>query len=252
MNTSGMRPILVESQAGETGPFVSVFLVDSQVTPITRLPLATRYKNGMPEPHRRLRDAVRATFVVLAVLSCAPAVAQETGTPVYSAPYRAFTRHELGISLSSPPHADIGLEGFYGFASGRNDWNLRLGYLDRESGSAVVAGAGFRSRLLTHSDDFPLDGALTVGVGATFNGGTVVRVPVGFSLGRRFNNRSSGISFVPYLQPVLLPTFGSDESDFGVALGLGLDMRLGKSFDLRVSGGFGDLEGFAVTAAWVR
>jgi hypothetical protein len=206
----------------------------------------------MDDTHRRVRRVLPVAFVALAVFSGVPAVAQETGTPVYSAPYRAFTRHELGISLSSPPHADIGLEGFYGFASGRNDWNLRLGYLDREGDDAVVAGAGFRSRLLTHSDDFPLDGALTVGVGATFNGGTVVRVPIGFSLGRRFNSRSSGISFVPYLQPVLLPTFGSDTSDFGVALGLGLDMRLGRGFDLRVSGGVGDLEGFAVTAAWVR
>ena len=49
-------------------------------------------------------------------------------------------------------------------------------------------------------------------------------------------------------------TVGGEEPHvaLGVALGLGLDMRLGRSFDLRVSGGFGDMEGFAVTAAWVR
>jgi hypothetical protein len=178
-------------------------------------------------------------------------VAQETGTPVYSAPYRAFSSHELGISLSSPPGADIGIEGFYGFASGRFDGGLRLGYLDRDNRDGImVVGGRFRTRLLTHSADFPLDGALTVGVGAAFNGDTSMRVPVGFSLGRRFD--SSGISFVPYLHPVVIPTFQSGESEFGVALGLGLDMRLGRSFDLRVSGGFGDMEGFAVTAAWVR
>jgi hypothetical protein len=50
---------------------------------------------------------------------------------------------------------------------------------------------------------------------------------------------------------VLLPTFG-DQSEFGVAVGLGLDLRFGKTFDLRVSGDLGDMEGFAVTAAWVR
>jgi hypothetical protein len=172
---------------------------------------------------------------------------------VYSAPYRAFASHELGLSLSAPPGADIGIEGFYGFASGRYDGGLRLGYLDRGArDGAVVVGGRFRTRLLTHSEDFPLDGALTVGVGGAFNGGTTVRIPVGFSLGRRFNNSSSGISFVPYLHPVLIPTFRESNSEFGVALGLGLDMRLGRSFDLRVSGGFGDMEGFAVTAAWVR
>jgi hypothetical protein len=155
------------------------------------------------------------------------------------------------VSLSSPPGADLGIEGFYGFASGRHDWGLRLGYLDRgERDGALAAGARFRTRLLTHSDDFPLDGALTVGVGATIDGRTRVRVPFGFSLGRRFD--AGGISLVPYLHPVLIPIFGEGNSEFGVALGLGLHMRLGRSFDLRVSGGFGDMEGFAVTAAWVR
>jgi hypothetical protein len=187
----------------------------------------------------------------LLVLGGVPAVAQETGTPVYSAPYRAFASHELGASLSAPPGADLGIEGFYGFASGRYDVELRLGYLDRgERDGAVALGGRFRTRLLTHSRDFPLDGALTVGVGATLNGDTTVRVPVGFSLGRRFD--SGGISFAPYLHPVVIPTFRSGRSDFGAALGLGLDMRLGRSFDLRLSGGFGDMEGFAVTAAWVR
>jgi hypothetical protein len=193
------------------------------------------------------------TLVVTLLLlgTVGAATAQESGTPVYSAPHRAFASHELGVSLSSPPGADLGIEGFYGFASGPHDWGLRIGYLDRgERDGAVAFGARFRTRLLTHSSDFPLDGALTVGVGAAVDGRTRVRVPLGFSLGRRFD--SSGISFVPYLHPVAIPTFGDGESEFGVALGLGLDMRLGRSFDLRVSGGFGDMEGFAVTAAWLR
>jgi hypothetical protein len=36
------------------------------------------------------------------------------------------------------------------------------------------------------------------------------------------------------------------------ALGLGLDLRLTRRFDLRVAGSFGDLEGFSVSFAWVR
>jgi hypothetical protein len=190
---------------------------------------------------------------LVGLVTAGAARARETGTPVYAAPHRAFASHELGLSLSAPPAADLGVEGFYGFASGRHDGELRVGYLDRgDRDGAVAVGGRFRTRLLTHSDDFPLDGALTVGVGATVDGGTTMRVPVGFSLGRRFDNRSSGISFVPYLQPVLIPTFHSGDSEFGVALGLGLDMRLGRRFDLRLSGGVGDMEGFAVTAAWVR
>ncbi|HSD27038.1 MAG TPA: hypothetical protein VLL75_07010, partial [Vicinamibacteria bacterium] len=63
---------------------------------------------------------------------------------------------------------------------------------------------------------------------------------------------SSGLSFVPYLQPVLIPTFSEGDDELALALGLGLDIRLTRRFDLRVSGSVGDLEGFAVSFAWVR
>ena len=183
----------------------------------------------------------------------APADAQETGTPVFSAPYRAFSTHELGLSLSAPEGADLGLEGFYSFASGRNDFGLRVGLLDADDASDLVLGGRLRTRLLTHSQDFPLDGALTVGVGAVFfDGGTVLRIPIGLSLGRRIDSKSSGLSFVPYLQPVLVPRFSEGESELDLALGLGLDLRLTRRFALRVAGSVGDLEGFSVTFAWVR
>jgi len=60
------------------------------------------------------------------------------------------------------------------------------------------------------------------------------------------------LSFVPYLQPVIVPTFQEGDSRMDFALGLGLDIRLTRRFDLRVSGAVGDLEGFAVSFAWVR
>jgi hypothetical protein len=194
-----------------------------------------------------------AALVVLAALAAASAGAQETGTPVFQAPYRAFATHELGLSLSGPEGADIGVEGFYSFASGRNDYGLRIGLLDHGDATDLVLGGRFRTRLLTHSPDFPLDGALTVGFGAVFlDGSTVLRTPIGLSLGRRIDSGSSGLSFVPYLQPVLVPTFSGGESELDLALGLGLDLRLSRRFDLRVSGSVGDLEGFAVSFAWVH
>jgi len=192
------------------------------------------------------------TLVIWALLpSASAALAQETGTPVFSAPYRAFSAHEFGLSLSAPEGADLGLEGFYGFASGSSDFGLRLGFLDAEEDSDLVLGGRFRTRIITHSPDFPLDGAVTVGVGAAFlDGGTVLRTPVGLSLGRRIDG--SGVSFVPYLQPVLVPTFSSGNSALDLALGLGLDLRFSRRFDLRLSGSVGDIEGFAVSFAWVR
>jgi hypothetical protein len=201
-----------------------------------------------------MRFTTLAAFSAAATLALgASASAQETGTPVFSAPYRAFARHELGLSLSAPEHADLGFEGFYSFASGRNDFGLRVGVLDHDDHTDLAIGGRFRTRLITHSEDFPLDGALTVGVGGVFyDGGSVVRVPIGLSLGRRFESKGSGIGFVPYLQPVLVPTFSEGDSEMDFALGLGLDLRLTRRFDLRVSGAVGDLEGFAVSFAWVR
>jgi hypothetical protein len=217
------------------------------VTPVTLPP-------GFLAYYWRMRHAMITALGVAAALALpAPARAQETGTPVFSAPYRAFSHHELGLSLSAPKGSDLGLEGFYSFASGRNDFGLRAGVLDEGEGSDLVVGGRFRTRLVTHSQDFPLDGALTVGLGAVFfDGGTVLRTPIGLSLGRRIDSRSSGISFVPYLQPVLIPTFSDGNSELDFALGLGLDLRLTRRFDLRLSAAVGDLEGFAVSFAWVQ
>jgi hypothetical protein len=200
-----------------------------------------------------MRQSALAAFGAAATLALgASTAAQETGTPVFSAPYRAFAKHELGLSLSAPESADLGLEGFYSFASGRNDFGLRVGFLDDDDDADLVLGGRFRARLFTHSEDFPFDGALTVGVGAAFHDGdTVLRVPIGLSLGRRIDSGSSGLSFVPYLHPVLVPTFDGDD-ELELALGLGLDIRLTRRFDLRVCGSVGDLEGFAVSFAWVR
>jgi hypothetical protein len=217
------------------------------VTPVTPPP-------GFLAYYWRMRHAtITGLGAAVALALAAPARAQETGTPVFSAPYRAFSHHELGLSLSAPEGSDLGIEGFYSFASGRNDFGLRVGVLDEGESSDLVLGGRFRTRLVTHSENFPLDGALTVGLGAQFlDGGTVLRTPIGLSLGRRIDSRSSGMSFVPYLQPVVIPTFSDGDSELAFALGLGLDLRLTRRFDLRVSGSVGDLEGFAVSFAWVR
>jgi hypothetical protein len=201
-----------------------------------------------------MRHATITALGLAAALALgSPAEAQETGTPVFSAPFRAFSRHEFDLSLSAPGGADLGVEGFFSFASGRNDFGLRVGAVDAGESSDVVLGGRFRSRLITHSKDFPLDGALTVGLGAVFyDGDTVFRTPIGLSLGRRFDSSGSGMSFVPYLQPVLIPTFSKGDSSLDFALGLGLDIRLARHVDLRVSGSVGDLEGFAVSFAWVK
>jgi hypothetical protein len=185
--------------------------------------------------------------------------AQETGTPVFKAPYRAFQSHEFGANLSFPEGpADFGLEGFYTYGYNRFDIGLRGGIVSYDAplgddDTKIALGASFRARVVEASQSFPLDGALTVGLGTQFGEGTdFVLIPVGISLGRRLQLEGSRTSFVPYVHPVLVPTVGGGDSEVDFALGLGVDIRFSDAIDLRVSAGIGDIEGVALGLAFVR
>jgi len=195
--------------------------------------------------------------VVLAVQ--APALAQATGLPSFNAPYRAFERHEFGGALSFTDFdGRTAAEGMFRFASGEFDVGLRGGLMFSEGvlDSRFLAGVEARYRVITHTMDFPLDGALLFGGGFQVDGGTSVYLPVGLSLGRRVDVEDSEVSIVPYAQPTLViangPGIGGRNTDLGFGLGLGADFRLSKAFDARVSLGFGDLEGLSVAAVWIR
>src|SRR5919108_12647 len=148
-----------------------------------------------------------ALLVVAAVAGVAPvARAQATGMPSFNAPYRAFQRSELGAVFSFPDGGGTGFEGEYRYAGGTRDVGLRGGLFDPPgSGKAVLlAGAEARERVITHTIDFPLDGALVFGAGAGLvSGGSTVIVPVGLSLGRRIDPQGSTVSIVPYVQPTV-------------------------------------------------
>jgi len=194
--------------------------------------------------------------LVLAVLTLSAAAhlsAQSTGTPAFLAPYRSFNRTEYGATLSDPG-AGFALEGFYRFGHKRYDVGFRAGFNDPGPGNSVfLAGVDLRTRVIDHTDEFPLDGAFTAGIGGNFgNGASQAFIPVGLSLGRRVQLEDSNVEFVPYFHPVLAPTFGDGDSKVLFGLGLGVDITFNKKFDVRVSGGLGDYEGIAVSFAILR
>ena len=183
------------------------------------------------------------------------AAAQATGMPSFNAPYRAFTRSEIGIVASFPNGGGTAFEGAYRMSSGKFDLGFRGGIFDPGGAAktALLVGAEARQRVVTHTQDFPLDGALVVGIGAALVSGTSrVFVPVGLSLGRRVDPKDSQISIVPYVQPTALLVAGNGTSDLFFALGLGADFRLSPRFDARVSAGLGDLRGVSISAVWVH
>jgi opacity protein-like surface antigen len=194
---------------------------------------------------------------VLVALVVSESAAQETGTPVFRAPYRAFTNHEFGASLSDPGSAaDFALEGFYSYGRGTNDFGLRAGFADGAGtlGTRFLIGGNFRTRVVSYSESFPLDGALTVGLGTSLgDGDDVFFIPVGISLGRRFEMEGSKTSFIPYVHPVIVPMLGTaGGDDVGFALGLGVDVRFSDSWAVRASGGLGDIEGVGVSLTYLQ
>lgn len=192
-----------------------------------------------------------AAVAVLALASV-PAAAQETGTPVFKAPYRTFTTSEIGVMFSDGESYEWALEGFYGYGRGTWDIGLQAGFMEAGN-SRLLLGADARTRVVSSSEQFPLDGALTLGVGANIgDGGSVLYLPVGISLGRRILLEGSETSFTPYVHPVMRPTLSEGDDDIQFSLGLGVDIKFGSNFDIRVSGALGDGDGVAIGMAFIR
>ena len=181
--------------------------------------------------------------------------AQATGLPSFNAPYRAFRSSEIGLVLTFPNGGGTAFEGAYRVSRGKFDFGLRGGIFTPggNANSRFLVGGEARERVVTHTEDFPLDGALILGVGGQFSrGSSFAVIPVGLSLGRRIDPRDSKISIVPYVQPTGFLVAGNGTSDFLFSLGLGADFRLTPRFDARISAGLGDLEGVSLSAVWVH
>jgi hypothetical protein len=196
------------------------------------------------------------SLVILMMASAPILPAQETGTPIFKAPHRVFTSHELGASFSDPGEGvSFALEGFYRYGYGPFDLSLRGGFedLNGSAGTRILLGADARTQVVSYNPSFPLDGAVTLGFGANVGDGTdAYYIPFGVSLGRRFTMEGSKTTFIPYAHPVLVPQFGGGDSEVNAALGLGVDVYFSEQLAIRVSGGLGDIEGVGIGLAYIR
>jgi hypothetical protein len=199
---------------------------------------------------------VGAILALVVFVSGSSATAQATGTTAFSAPYRAFDQHEFGGTLSFPDDGGgIAAEGLYGFGSGKFDIGLRGGVWDPSAGDAIfLAGVNVRQRVIDHSEQFPLDGAIVFGLGAQFiEDATTLIIPFGLSMGRRLDVEDSEVSIVPYVQPTAFLTEGQNQDlELNFSLGIGGDFRLSRMFDARVGVGLGDMQGISISAVWLR
>ncbi len=189
------------------------------------------------------------------IVSGAQVTAQVTANPAFNAPYRAFANREYGISASFPGSADASFEGVYRLAHGNLDIGFRGGVLldiGVSNEDLIVFGTEFRQRVITHTEDFPADGAVIFGAGVRLGDINQLILPLGLSLGRRLDLEDSDVSIVPFMQPTAFYVAGDGNDDVGFSIGFGADFRLSRSFDFRVSAGLGDIDGISLSAVWVR
>jgi hypothetical protein len=196
---------------------------------------------------------VVAACGLLVFAAAVPATAQETGTPVFHAPYRSSLRYEFGVAASFQRAYQTGIEAHYGHAVGPVDIAVRAGRMIRDDvQDSFLIGVQARVPVVPE-ERFPARGALVAGVGLDVSGGASLWVPIGLSLGRRLLVEKSVVSFVPFVQPTVY--FTTVGSEIAAGLGLGLDLRISTGFAFSVSGGVGTgaaPEGVAATVAWLH
>ncbi len=212
-----------------------------------------------------MRHRIAAITVSLAMSAAASSAAAQIFTPSFNAPYRAFAQHEFGGTISfrsgRTGRGALGgadatvLEGQYRFGYKTFDVGGRGGLVLREGAAenSVIIGVEARTRVITHTEQFPLDGAVIFGAGLDIGGGTRFISPIGLSLGRRLTLEDSNISIIPYVQPTGFLVSSGRETDFKIGVGFGADFRLSALFDARISVGVGKgPEGVSISAVWVR
>jgi len=199
-----------------------------------------------------------STVVALLLFTGVPsAFAQVTGTPSFNSPHRSFARMEFGGTLSFL-NSTTGIEGVYRFGQGNLDVGIKAGGLFVDLGvlgssETFVIGAEVRGRVLTSSADFPMDGAVITGLGAMFaSGAKNFNIPIGLSLGKKIDLNNSNVNITPFAQPTMIFQFGDSPSSTTFAFGVGVDLELSPTFDLRISGGISDLEGISIGAVWTN
>jgi opacity protein-like surface antigen len=182
---------------------------------------------------------------VMAVCTAAPAIAQTWDQPTFFSPR---PHDDLGIYAIKPDLNDWGAVGIW-----RQSGGINLGV----RGGIGGGGKGVDRTVLIGAELFgplnigaaPLALYWVTGIGASFDGLTLGRIPAGISAGITFGEGGSAV-VTPYVHPRVafeVYTFDAEDSetetDFDVDVDVGVDVELGDRFILRGGYKIGDVQG---------
>jgi hypothetical protein len=178
-------------------------------------------------------------------MSAAPLAAQSIVAPGLQP--SQITGREATVAL-----VDAGSAGLVGqwrqpLSRPKTQLTLEAGLLGSNGGgsSQILLGAGVAYQLATVSATLPVDVALTGGLGVSAGDGTDLTIPVGASLGRRFD-LDGGFVVTPYLHPQLALTRAASKTDVDLNIDLGANVQLKPTMAIRLGFSLGESDALAL------
>lgn len=211
--------------------------------------------------HGLARARVWMLAFACSVISAASAAAQGWNYPSFHHPQIVSREFNFGLADGGDFGTALLFQWREGFGLG-TELDFDVGFADPDDGDTrFIVGGGFARRIARATTEMPLDLTLTAGLYAAFADPTVVRLPIGLSVGHRFPLEGA-MAVTPYVHPRVSVDFCSDcfedadDNGLSINFDLGVDLELSRMLSLRFSalfaGGdlFGDDDGFGISIAW--
>ena len=215
-------------------------------------------------PVARVRRVARRAVLAVGFVLPGALGAQGWAYPSFQPPRVMNREFNFGVADAGDAGTSLIFQWREGLST-RSQLGLDLGFADPQGkGNGKLVLAGQYGYLFTQGNaEMPLDFLGTAGIGFAFgDGGNLVRIPFGVSIGHRFP-LDQGFAITPYVHPRVSIDVCSDcgsnndsNTDLGIDFDIGANFEVTKQLSFRVSilfGGsdtFGDSDGFGLSLAW--
>jgi hypothetical protein len=190
------------------------------------------------------------------MLPAAAPQAQAWAYPSFQPP--RLTVREYNFGLANSDRGGTSLVFQWREQSGpATQFSFDVGIADPEGDNDILAfgGIGLARKLGSATSEVPIDFLFTAGVYLAVGNNFFFRLPVGLSLGHRFD--LDGMALTPYLHPRLSLDFCDDcgGNNVGITFDLGANFEITRTVAIRAAALFSgsdsfDGDGFGISLAW--